>query len=824
MFISPPTVTNQPKRYRWPGLLFDSFLMVLILIGVFYRFAWVNWSQGANLHPDEYGLTNTLVQMSIPKSLADYFNTRLSPLSPYQKYDLNGQPTQNGPDNAMRWGQWPIIIIRVMGELTGNTGYNEIRLMGRVMSALSDTITLLLIYLIGKRLYSYRIGLIAAALSALAVMQIQQSHFMTVDMYGVVFTALAMYFAVRFAQTAIIVRKDSKYQPTSQGWIWGILFGIAFGMTMASRINLAPLAGMIIVAAFISVAHLKLKSQQDLTAILIGTGLLLFVSGLTSFLTFRVTQPMSFRAATGDTTVLTMRINPDWWSAMQLASQESNGIGGGPPEEQWTARPILFFPLMNMVLWGMGLPFGLMAWGSFLWASWEVIRYGRNWEAHLLSLVWVGGYFLFMGTRFVKSIRYFLPIYPFLALLTAWGLMELWRLSHPKPASLDNAAQANPPRPLRHRKDRWPGWQVLSAVLTGVVLLGTLAWATSYVQAVYINGNTRIRATEWIVHHIPSPIQLLLKTSSGQTGEPITVPDGLQIAPGVPFIQEFTVSTPGTLESVVLPVASLVPGNVNGGLTHGILRILIAQNQTGQQPLSEADVDISLAPNGSRGQSFTASFQPINLQAGQVYYVIASSQSQGTFAINRVLISNESWDEGLPVRMDGLDPFSTYYDGITMEARWYDSPDKLKMYLDTLSKADYVMVQSQRAIWSVTRLPATYPMTMAYYRALFQGQLGFDLIASFNAPLRLGPLYISDLGGTVAWGHPPLLPLFNNSPWAAEEAFSVYDHPPVWVFKKSANFDINKVAQILGSVDLNKVVVMSPLNSTPYDGPQVWIP
>jgi hypothetical protein len=29
-----------------------------------------------------------------------------------------------------------------------------------------------------------------------------------------------------------------------------------------------------------------------------------------------------------------------------------------------------------------------------------------------------------MGTRWVKSVRYFLPIYPFLCLLAAWLLIE----------------------------------------------------------------------------------------------------------------------------------------------------------------------------------------------------------------------------------------------------------------------------------------------------------------------------------------------------------------------------------------------------------------
>ena len=117
--------TAQPKPAArslttYLGLAFDFFLIGLIVVGIYFRFSWLNWSQGADLHPDEYGLTATLTRLSIPDTLTAYFNTRLSSISPYQKYDEEGFPTVSGPDNRMRWGQWPIIIIRLTAELTNN--------------------------------------------------------------------------------------------------------------------------------------------------------------------------------------------------------------------------------------------------------------------------------------------------------------------------------------------------------------------------------------------------------------------------------------------------------------------------------------------------------------------------------------------------------------------------------------------------------------------------------------------------------------------------------------------------------------------------------
>ncbi len=146
--------------------------------------------------------------------------------------------------------------------------------------------------------------------------------------------------------------------------------------------------------------------------------------------------------------------------------------------------------------------------------------------------------------------------------------------------------------------------------------------------------------------------------------------------------------------------------------------------------------------------------------------------------------------------------------------RWLDDANKRQMFVDTLSQADYIVVPSQRAVWATCRLPQMYPMTMAYYQALFGEQLGFKQVASFSAPLRLGPLYISDLAGSMAWGRAPELPVFTHNLFAAEEAFSVYDHPPVWIFKKQSGFDTAQVQQVLSSVDLSQVQNQSPRDAT----------
>jgi hypothetical protein len=779
-----------PRSSRPFQIALALLLSLLIMIGISYRFRWMDWSEGTHLHPDEYGLTNTITQLRLPDNLGDYFNTRISPLSPYQKYDEAGQVVASGPDNRMRWGQWPIILIRAVSEAAETTGYGELKMTGRYLSALADSLALLLIFLIGRRLYGPLVGLAAAALSSLAVMQIQQSHFMTADSFAVFFAALSMYFAVVIAQTVPVARPPAGPEGTPPGpyrirWaaLGGyVLFGLALGMALASRINLLPLAGMVLVAAFISAADLKLRSQRDLRAIAAAAAVFLVTAGVVTLVTFRLTQPMSFRAPQGDTTLLTLHPNPDWTDSMKVASQESSGIGGGPPSEQWADRAVIVFPLMNMVAWGMGVPLGLAVWAGFAWALWRTLR-GRGWQAHLLPLVWAGGFFFFMATRWVKSVRYFLPIYPFLCLLAAWALIELFRRAH--------------------ASGRGKAAYILPTLALVTVLGGALTWATAFTNVVYRDGHTRVQAARWIYQNIPAPFQLEMTGTDGAINTPVGAPDGVQIISGMPFIQPFTPQSTGRLSGVTIPHLA----NRAGDPVEVTIRI--SRDPMGEQVLDRTDLTAQPS-DAARGVQAQGSFLGAELQQGETYYLMASTGSSREVSIFRNIIANEDWDEGLPMPLDGYNPFGDFYTGVTMQVRWTDTPEKRAGYYENLALVDYIILPSQRSIWSISRLPRMYPLTIEYYRALFDGRLGFEQVALFHSPWVIGPLQLSDLGGTAAWNRPPDLPRFNFNFFAAEEAFSVYDHPPVWIFQKRPDFSLEQARSVLEAVDISQAAHQSP--------------
>ncbi len=1035
---------RSPMLRRVGGLVFDLVLVAAIALGVYFRYSWTNWNQDTNLHPDEYGLTGTLTRLQIPETVKDWFNTRASPISPYARYDEVGNRVGDGPDNAMRWGQWPIILLKWGAELTDNTGYTEQRLFGRQMSATADLLAVLIIIVIGWRLYSLRHGLLAGALSALAVMEIQQSHFMTSDTFAVAFTALTMWMAVEVA----LSRPKRGAIPSSRALIFAALFGVFGAMAVASRVNLVPLLALIGVAGLIAAVRAQRPPSPEEPA---GLRALLAVdwrpivvlcalAAATTLITFRLVHPMSFRAATGDTTILTLTPNPDWLNALALSAAESSLKGGGPPAEQWTGRTPILFPWLNMVLWGMGLPLGLTAWAGLLWMAWRSLigagaaamssrrwadadagetetSTARNaeavfgeddaspvtasaagadgiepapssveeanagseavasaqpfaaeatanvtggltqasperpeaenaadaqptaavaddlphtasvatgdevdaaagdgvdftaaehvlqaaveaegdanfaalasapdvpdaalagstpfagerdpaeavvaleaqagsadpvgalvdtsplrgnapgafaedppvrvstegvggwspalapdpeWMRHILPITWAAGMFLFMGTRAVMSVRYFLPIYPFLALCAAWALLKVWDW-------------ATAPRPERAGRPQGASLArgLLAGGLVAIVLGGTAAWAYGFTN-VYRTENTRVRAARWMYQNIPGPINIHLTDGTGaEVRVPMPVSPGTAIADSVPTVTSFRPTTGGTLARVSVGFAR----NADDARIPGVLNVIVSTDPGGSVVLAEANVVIpATAPDGdSRGTPAEVAFaQPATVQADTPYYVLLRAVSGAPLMLSGATLSNENWDEYLPMPLDGYDPFGGIYVGRTMEMHWADAPNKRDMIVENLRQVDYILLQSQRRLWASTRIPATYPMTMAYYKALFDGSLGYELVGEFQNPIAIGPLQVSDAAGTVAWGHAPDLTPdagdpFNNNIFAAEEAFTVYDHAPVWIFRKRADFDLAKATAILDSVDLSTVVVQGPLEAS----------
>jgi YYY domain-containing protein len=129
-------------------------------------------------------------------------------------------------------------------------------------------------------------------------------------------------------------------------------------------------------------------------------------------------------------------------------------------------------------------------------------------------------------------------------------------------------------------------------------------------------------------------------------------------------------------------------------------------------------------------------------------------------------ITQEEWDDLIPypLVLNGAYRSPGEYRVLSFPLQEPDDAAKVEMLVDRLTRADYIIVSSNRFYGWLPRLRDRFPVSNRYYELLFSGQLGFALEKEFTSRPRLGPLEIVDD--------------------RADESFTVYDHPRVFVFKK----------------------------------------
>ncbi len=752
---------------RW---LTAVLLILLLSAGAYLRFVGLDWDVEQHLHPDERFLTMVESSLIPVDSVSGYFDSSQSTLNP-----------NNQGHSFFVYGTLPIFMVRYMAELVDSSGYGSVYLVGRAMSAVMDLLSVVLVFFIGTRLYNRRVGILGAAFSAFAVLQIQQSHFFTVDTFTTFFTLLAVYFAVE-----VITVKNERVDLISY-----LLFGVALGMAVASKINAAPVAITLPIAAVVYWLGLDdEKKEQQVPKIFF----FLVLAALTSLVTFRICQPYAFNGPG----FFNVGLNETWVSGMRSLQAQTSGDVDYPPALQWARRPI-WFSLQNMVIWGLGIPLGLLGWTGFTWMGWKIFT-KRAWKPHLVLWVWTGFYFVWQSRQWNSTMRYQLPIYPLLAVFAAWVLIEAWDAVKEGKLKIGGLGLSQ-------------GLMKSLVITIGVFsLLFTAGWAFAF-SRIYTDPQPRVAATRWIFENIPGAATLIVEDEGESHQQLLSYPTGLIIQGDSGWLASFDSKFDGQVSSLYFPHII----NQNPSVSPVTIKIMV--NDSSGQTLTE-ETGLFTFQEGSSSGTITIN-DPVSVIAGEVYQLwVTVLDPAGAISIQGTGIANESsWDDGIPLRMEGYDPFGGIYQGgLNFELYWDDNPEKLDRFLSTLNQSDYIMITSSRQWATTTRVPERYPLTSEYYRQLmgcpvdisiencynqarpgdFEGSLGFELIETFQNNPTIGPIEINDQ--------------------PAEEAFTVYDHPKVFVFQKTDDFSLSSAAKILSAVDLSKVIHITPKQADNHPG------
>lgn len=418
-------------------------ILFAVLLGGFFRFYNLDWDRGQMFHPDERNVAAAVSRLRFFSQLNPHF---------------------------FAYGSLPIYLYRAVGDFLVWLEKNQewvyhwghIDLIGRFFSALFSTLTIFLVYRLGKKVFAPGVGLLAAFFCALAVGLIQTAHYAVTESYLAFFVVLLTLLSFSF------------YQNPSSKTV--AILGAVAGLALSSK--MAALSFLVIPGfAFLFVAHQKPSFWPKLKTLFSY----FFLFFLFSVFFFLLTSPYVFLDY------------KHFRESMVYESGVATGSLSVPYTLQFDKTIPYLFQIKNL-FWTLG-PF--LAPLGVLGALYLLLLAFRNWRLFLL-IVFPFVYFAITGWWHTKFLRYMVPLLPFLALFAAKFLLDLKKLFLPSKLLL-----------------------ITYYSLLGFTLVGTLTWSLAFLS-IYQKEFTRILASKWIYQNIPPGAKIY--TEHWDDGLPLELP------------------------------------------------------------------------------------------------------------------------------------------------------------------------------------------------------------------------------------------------------------------------------------------------------------
>ena len=404
-------------------------LIVILLAAAGVRLSGINWDYGYQQHPDERMLMLVACRIHLFSQLdPDFFN----------------------------YGSFPVYLLRAVAQLsdalfhTQWANYDGMLFVGRVLSSVTDTLIIYLVYRLAWQLFLRpRLALAAAAFYALSFFPIQNSNFYIVDNWVNLFITSLSILLLNYLQKASAARAAG--------------LGLIFAALLATKTTPVIYLPAILFLLFWQVSGTRWVFMKSVTRPLKHG--VVFV--LVFFISHVVLMPYAY-----------VRF-PRFWKDTLAQIQMSRDPYVFPYTLQYVGTQAYSYYLENIFLWGMGpmLSFFFICGLTAFVLHWPG-RYKKKDPACLLALVYVllnVYYFAVMGRTAVKFMRYMLPLYPFGAIMAAVGLD--WALGLIKRRSMRRVYL--------------------------VLVFGFLTVWVVFFMDIYRRPLTRVEASKWINRHIP---------------------------------------------------------------------------------------------------------------------------------------------------------------------------------------------------------------------------------------------------------------------------------------------------------------------------------
>jgi hypothetical protein len=391
------------------------------------------------------------------------------------------------------------------------------------MSGLADTLTALLLFLLGARLWSRWWGLLVAGLYAFALLPVQVSHYYISETFMGLFMTGCLLFSVLYfleyrrrttddrRQTIVRVplidgrqtrgaelEKDERLTGGINGSdirvgedssvvrrpssvvgprLWPLaLAGLCAGLAMACKVSAAPVLLLPLVAVVVREARTR---QWARTVGLLG------LAGATALLGLFIGDPFAILDA----------------STYLAQVSEQAGVQSGNIDLWFTRRYIgtwpVLYPGAQLLLIGAGPIVGL---AGFVGVATVAARMRRRSSRNAGWLLLLGAAIYFASVAFLETkwVRYLVPLVPYLCLFATAFAYTLWQMAPQKQLWLSIK-------------------RCVPALLVGSALLGAIAYAS-----IYGTEHTMVRASRWIYDHIPPGSKIAIELNN--TALPVPMP------------------------------------------------------------------------------------------------------------------------------------------------------------------------------------------------------------------------------------------------------------------------------------------------------------
>ena len=479
-----------------PVALSPSLLLLLVILAVALslRLYGVNWDSGYGFNPDERSLYMRAgcmfdvlteapgyrfclqdfpdMESGVP-GLKAFFDAERSPLNPHW-FPLGSVLI------------YVLVLFRSVIELFTDVTALDLRYVGRPLSALFDVGTVFMVYLLGRKMFGQRVGLLAAGLTALAVIHIQNSHFYRPETFSVFFLVASFWALLRMMELGRM--RDS------------LLLGAMVGLAMAPKVSVLTLVLPLGLAYFWRVWDSSGGRWRAITAEKIqGPFAQAYAAGAVALAVFFLLTPyalLDFDSFIGDLVAQT-----------DMAKQ----AGLWPFTYQYVNTPAFSYQIHQTSAWGLGIPLGIAAWLAIPFTAVMVLQRQETRRFDLLLLAWVVPNLLFLESFEVKFLRYLFPLMPFMILIAArmlWWLVDTAKEvsgsahdSEPglgRRAFLERAFLGRVRLPSGGR----PYLPGLAWALLVLVLVTTAFYALAF-ERVYARDHPAVAASQWMEENIP---------------------------------------------------------------------------------------------------------------------------------------------------------------------------------------------------------------------------------------------------------------------------------------------------------------------------------